>query len=117
MTLDLILTIPAINRRHRQLRKLDTVDATHIQRHHFGAVGLRTAREHVDAAIDAELMPDRVLVEQVFPQIFLAGAELKAIWGEEGEMQTLLSADRAVAGGHHGHVGGAFEAHLAAMAG
>src|SRR3979490_3302327 len=107
---------PAINRRHRELRKLDAVDAAHIQRHHFGAVGLCTAREHVDAAIEAELMPDRVPVEQVFPQIFPAGAELKALRREEGEMQPLLGADRAVAGGHHRHIGGAFEAHLAAMA-
>ena len=40
----------------------------------------------------------------------------KLFGDEEREMQALLGADRAVAGGHHGHVGGAFEAHLAAMA-
>ena len=47
---------------------------------------------------------------------FFAGAELKALRRQEGEMQALLGADRTIARRHHGHVGGAFEAHLAAMA-
>jgi hypothetical protein len=34
----------------------------------------------------------------------------------ESEMQALLGADRAIAGGHHGKVGGAFETHQPAMA-
>ena len=63
----------SIDRRHRQLRQFDAVDAAHIERHHFAAVRLGAAREDVDAAIDAELMLDRVLVEEIFPQIFLAG--------------------------------------------
>ena len=67
----------SIQRRHLQLRKFDAVDAAHIQRHHIAAIGLLTARKDVDAAIDAELVVDRVLVEEVFLQILLAGAELK----------------------------------------
>ena len=61
-------------------------------------------------------MPDRVLVEQIFLQIILAGAQLKTLRGHEGKMQAFLGADRAVAGGHHRKVGGAFEPHHAAMA-
>jgi hypothetical protein len=74
------------------------------------------AREHVDAAVDAELMADCVLVEQIFPEIVLASAQLKALRRHEREMQALLGAYRAVAGGHHSKIGGAFEPHHAAMA-
>ncbi len=49
--------------------------------------GFAAACEHVDAAIDAELMADRVLVEQIFLEIILAGAQLKTLRGHEGEMQ------------------------------
>src|SRR5438445_2958647 len=107
---------PPVDRRHRQLCKLDAVDAAHVERHHGGAVGLSAVREHLDAAIDAELVPDRVLVEQVFLEIFLTGAEYKTLRREEGEMQPVLGADRAVAGGDHRKVGGAFETHLSAVA-
>src|SRR6202035_3952375 len=65
---------------------------------------------------DAELMPDRVFVEQIFPKIVLAGAQHKTLRRHEGEMQALLGADRAVACGHHGEICGAFKAHHAAMA-
>src|ERR1700719_4448301 len=71
------LPVPSIDRHHRKFCKLDAVDAADVQRHHFGAVGLAAAREHVDAAVDAELVPDRVPVEHIFLQIVLAGAELK----------------------------------------
>src|SRR5882672_11473174 len=111
-----LLPISSIDRRHRKLRKVNAVDAADVERYHLGAVGLAAAREHVDAAIDAELMPDRVLVEQIFLQIVLAGAELKTLRRQEREMQPLLGADRAVAGGHHGKIGGAFETHQPAMA-
>src|SRR6476619_5636445 len=74
------LPVPSINRRHRDLRQFDAVDATHIQRHHLAAVGLDAPREDVDAAIEAELVADGVLVEEVFAQIVLAGAELEALW-------------------------------------
>jgi hypothetical protein len=57
-----------------------------------------------------------VLVEQIFLEVVLAGAQLKAVRRHEREMQALLGADRAVARGHHGEIGGAFEAHHAAMA-
>src|SRR6476620_8682002 len=107
---------PAIHRRHLELRQLNAVDAAYIQRHHIAAIGLLAARKDVDAAIDAELVVDRMLVEEIFLQVFLAGAELEALRVEEGEMQPLLGADRAVAGGDHRKVAGAFEAHLAAMA-
>ena len=106
----------AIHRRHLQLRQLDAVDAADIQRHDIAAVGLLAACEHIDAAVDAELMVDGVFVEEVFLQIFFAGAELKAFRIDEGEMQPLLGADRAVAGGDHRKITRAFEAHLAAMA-
>jgi hypothetical protein len=43
-----------------------------------------------------------VLVEQIFPQIVLAGAQLKTLWRQKREMQALLDADRAVAGGYGG---------------
>src|SRR5713226_437768 len=94
-----LLPVPPIDRRHREFRQFDSVDAADIERHHFGAVGPAAAREHVDAAVDAELMPDRVPVEHIFLQIVLAGAELKTLWRQEREMQALLGADRAVAGG------------------
>src|SRR6267154_1142051 len=97
------LPVAPVDRRHREFCELD-------------AVGLAAAREHVDAAVVAELMPDRVPVEQVFLQIVLAGAELKTLRRQEREMQALLGADRAVAGGHHRKIGGAYEAHQAAMA-
>ena len=116
VTVNAVIRFRPSHRRHRQLRQLDAVDAAHIDGDHVGAVRLGAAREHVDAAIDAELMPDGVLVEEIFPQVFLAGAELKALWRNKREMQALLGADRAVAGGDHGEIGGAFEAHLAAMA-
>src|SRR4029079_4981305 len=110
------LPVSAVDRRHRELRQLDAVDAAHIQRHHFAAVGLGAAGEDVDAAIHAELVADGVLVEEVFAQVFFAGAELKALRRQKREMQALLGADRAIAGGHHRHVGSAFEPDLAAMA-
>src|ERR1700729_1188527 len=115
-TTEKLLPVPSVDRRHRQFCQLDAVDAADVERYHFGAVGLAAAREHVDAAVDAELMPDRLLVEEIFAQIFHAGAELKALRREEREMQSLLGADRAVARGHRGEVGGAFEPHHAAMA-
>src|SRR4029079_2828771 len=77
---------PPIHRRHLQLRQFDAVDAAYVQRHHVAAIGLLAAREDVDAAIDAELVVDRVLVEEIFLQVFLAGAELKTLRVEEGEM-------------------------------
>src|ERR1700759_152970 len=79
--------VSSIDRRHRQFCKLDPVDAADVEGHHFGAVGLAATREHVDAAVDAELMPDRVLVEKIFPQIVLAGAQHKTLWRQECEMQ------------------------------
>src|SRR6476620_7027629 len=72
----LVSPVPSIDRRHRQLRQLDAVDAADVYRDHLGAVRLAAAGKHFDAAIDAELMADRVLVEQVFLQVLLAGAEL-----------------------------------------
>ncbi len=87
-----------------------------VERHHLGAVRLAAAREHLDAAVEAGLVLDRVLVEEIFAQIVLAGAKLKTLRRQECEMQALLGADRAVAGGDHGKVGGAFETHHAAMA-
>ncbi len=110
------LPAPAVDRRHRKLCQLDAVDAGDVERHHLGAVGLVAAREHLDAAVDAELMFDRVLVEEIFLQIVLAGAQHKTRRRQERKMQALLGADRAVAGGHHGKIRGAFEAHQAAMA-
>ena len=80
---------------------LDAVDAAHVQSDHVRPVGLLAPRKDVDAAIDAELVVDRVLVEKIFLQVFLAGAELKTLRVEEGEMQPLLGADRTVAGRHH----------------
>src|SRR3954454_2203045 len=50
--------IPSVNRRHLNLRQFDAVDAAHVERDHVAAVGLGAAGEHVDAAIDAELMAD-----------------------------------------------------------
>ena len=73
------LPIPPVDRRHLQFCQLDTVDAADVQRHYRGAVGLAAVREHLDAAVDAELMADRVLVEQIFLQIILAGAHLKTL--------------------------------------
>src|SRR5260370_13164294 len=99
-----ISSVSSVNRRHRKFCKLDVVDAADVQRHHFGAVGLAAAREHVDAAVDAELMLYRVFVEQVFPQVLLAGAQMKTVRRQEGEMQALLGADRTVARGYHGKV-------------
>src|SRR6266566_7808674 len=61
-------------------------------------------------------MPDGVLVEEIFLQVFLAGAELKARRRQKREMQPLLGADRAVARGHHGEIAGSFKPYLAAMA-
>src|SRR5258705_8977996 len=107
---------PAIHRRHLQLRQFDAVDAAYIQRHDVAAIGLLAARENIDAAIDADLVVDCVLVEEIFLQVFLAGAELKTLRVEEGEMQPLLGADRTVAGGDHRKIAGAFETYLAAMA-
>ncbi len=98
------------------LRQVDAVDAADVQRHDVRAVGLLAAREHVDAAIDAELVADRVAVEEILLQVLGAGTELEARRRHEHEVQALLGADRAVAGGHHRHVGGAFEADLPAMA-
>src|SRR2546430_10266057 len=111
-----ISPVASIDRRHVQFCQLDTVDAADVQRHHLGAVGLAAAREHLYAAIDARLMPDRVLVEQIFLEIILAGAQLKTLRGHEGKMQAFLGADRAVAGGHDSKIGRAFEPHPAAMA-
>src|SRR3984893_2052255 len=108
--------VPPVDRRHRDLGEVDAVDATDVQRHHLGAVGPHAAGEHVDTAIDAQLMADGVLVEQIFLQILVAGAELKALRRQEREMQPLLGADRAVARRHHGKIAGAFEPNLAAMA-
>src|ERR1700689_870470 len=110
------LSVPSIDRRHRQLFQLDTVDATDVQRHHLGAVGLAAAREHVDAAVVAELMPDRMLVKQIFLQIILAGAQLETLRRQEREVQALLGADRAIARGHHCQIAGAFKPHHAAVA-
>src|ERR1700742_3601011 len=86
----LLLRTPPIHRRHRDLRKLDAVNAAHIERYHFGAVRLVAAREDVDAAIDAELMSDGVLVEEIFLQIFFAGAQLEMSRRQEGEVQSFL---------------------------
>ena len=60
------LPVPSVDRRHRQLRQLDAVDAADIERHHLGAVGLGAARKDLDAAVDAELVADGVLVEEIF---------------------------------------------------
>src|SRR5665213_1365174 len=95
------LPVPSVDRRHRELLQFDAVDATDVQRDHLGAVGLATARENIDAAVAAELMVDRMLVEQVLLQIVLAGAQLKALRRQEREMQALLGADRAIARGDH----------------
>ena len=82
--------VPSIDRRHRQLRQLDAVDAADIERHHLGAVGLAAAGKHLDAAVDAELVADRVLVEQIFLQIVLAGAQLKALRRQEAKCRPFL---------------------------
>ena len=58
--------VAAVDRRHRELGEVDAVDATDIERDHLGAVGLRAEGEDVDAAIGAELMADRMLVEEIF---------------------------------------------------
>src|ERR1700675_4944842 len=108
--------VPSVDRGHREFCQLDAVDAADVERRHLGAVGFLAAGEHLDAAILAELMPDRVLVEEIFLQIVLAGAQLKLVRRQKCKMQTLLGADRAVACGHHGKVGGAFEPYQAAMA-
>ena len=112
----LALPAPAVDRRHLQFGQLDAVDAADIDRHHRGPVGLLAARKHFDAAIVAGLMTNRVLVEEIFPQVVFAGAELKTCRREKSEMQTPLGADRAVARGHHREIRGAFETHQAAMA-
>jgi hypothetical protein len=117
----LLLDLPvspaaAIDHRHCELRQIDPVDAAHIQRHHIRAVGLLFEGEHLDAAINAVLMPDGMAIEQILFEIVLAGAKLKAPRRHEGEMQPFLGADRAVAIAHNRKIGGAFEAHLAAMA-
>ena len=64
-----VLQVPPVNRRHRQRRKVDSVDATDVQGDDLGSIGLASAGEHVDAAIGAKLVTDRVLVEQIFPQV------------------------------------------------
>src|ERR1700738_4303086 len=111
-----ILPIPSVDRGHRQLCQFDAVDAADVERHHGCAVGLAAVCEDLHAAVDAGLMLDRVLVEQIFLQIVLAGAQHKAVRREEGEVQALLGADRTVARGYHREIAGAFEAHHAAMA-
>src|SRR5947209_18883285 len=90
------LHAPPIDRRHCELCEFDAVDAADVERHHLSAVGLAAAGEHLDPAVDTELVPDDVLVEEVFLQIFLAGAQHKAGRRHEGEVQALLGADRAV---------------------
>src|SRR5256885_15781810 len=85
-----ISPVASIHRRHLQSCQLDTVDAADVQRHHLGAVGLAAAREHLYAAIDARLMPDRVLVEQIFLQTILACEQLTTLRRHEREMQDLL---------------------------
>jgi hypothetical protein len=60
--------VAAVDRRHRQLRELDAVDAAHIQRHHLGSVGLAAAREHVDAAV--VLLSQKTAVGYIENQLF-----------------------------------------------
>src|SRR5262249_30405624 len=105
---------PSIHRRHRNLRKLDAVDAAHIYGDHFATVRAVAAREHVDAAIGAELVADSVLVEEIFLQILGAGTQLEALRWEIGAVLPLVGGDRPVAGAPHRETGGAFEPHLAA---
>src|SRR5258705_11363132 len=88
-----LLPVPSIDRRHRKLCQFNAVEAADVEGHHLGAVGLAAAREHLDAATDAELIPDRVLVEQIFFQIVLAGAEFKPLPRPECEIHPLLAAD------------------------
>src|ERR1700746_298716 len=108
--------VPSVDRDHRELRQFDSVDAADVERHHVGAVGPLAAREHIDAAIAAELMLEGALVEQILLQDIAAYAQLKAHGRQEREVQALLGADRAVARGAHGQIGGALESHLAAVA-
>ena len=49
------LPAPPVHRRHLDLGEIDAVEAADIDRDHLAPVGLGAAREHVDAAIDAEL--------------------------------------------------------------
>src|SRR5207302_7477386 len=84
---EIALSIPPSERRHRDLGELDAVEAADVQRYHLGAVGPLAAGEHVDPAVDAELMPDGVLVEEIFLEVFLAGTELKVLRRQEREMQ------------------------------
>src|ERR1700758_4436553 len=97
---------PSVDRYHRELRQFDSVDAADVERHHVGAVGSLAAREHVDAAIGAELVLEGALVEQILLQDITACAELKAHRRQEGEVEPLLGADRAVARGDHGKISG-----------
>src|SRR5258708_36234175 len=97
MTAVVTLPIAPVDRRHLQFCQIDSVDAADVQRHHLGAVGLAAARKHIDAAVDAELMPDRVLVEQILLATILSCAQLKAVSPHQREMQNLLCADRAAA--------------------
>ena len=87
----------SVHRRHRSASKARCRRCSSRSAPPLAAIGLGAAREHVDAAIHAELVEEGARLEEIFAQVFVAGAELKALGRlRKLECDPFLGADRAV---------------------
>src|SRR5262245_47950313 len=114
--LRLPLQAAAVERRERERRDIEVVEAAHVDRHHLAALRRRSAREGGHPALRAEQVVDRLLAELVVLEILRSSAQREMLRAYEGPERAALLADRAVAGDDAAEVGGHLEAHLAAMA-
>src|SRR5262245_22282771 len=114
--LRLPLQATAVERRERERRDVELVEAAHVDCHHLAAVRRRSAREGAHPALRTEQVVDRLLAELVVLEIVRSGAQREMLRRHEGPERAALLADRAVAGDDAAEVGGHLEADLAAMA-
>src|SRR5262245_36555847 len=114
--LRLPLQATAVERRERERRDVELVEAAHVDCHHLAAVRRRSAREGAHPALRAEQVVDRLLAELVVPEIVRSRAQREMLRRHEGPERTALLADRAVAGDDAAEVGGHLKTHFAAMA-
>src|SRR3989441_10949349 len=90
------LELFAVERRERERRDIDLVEATDVDGDHFGAVRGFSPRERFDAAARTEQVVDHLLVELVVREVPLARTERELLGLDERPQRAALGADRAV---------------------
>src|SRR5262249_20935533 len=109
------LETAAVEGRGLERGGVDVVEATHVDRDHLAALGIRSARERAHAALRTEQVMDRFLAELVILEVLGAGAQREACRRYERPQRAALLPDRAIAGDDMAEIGRRLEAHLAAM--